>query len=63
VLTSIRIGDKVAVLNSTKMPFLLGDRVSRFMLIRLYYIKGYSNRELAAIARRGEVPVEDILIS
>jgi hypothetical protein len=60
--TSMRVGDKVAVLDGAKMPFLLRDMVGRFVLVGPCYVEGHSDGEPAAMARRGEVPVEDILI-
>jgi hypothetical protein len=56
------VGDKVAVLDGAKMPFLLRNRDGRFVLIGPCYVEGHSDGEPAAMARRGEVPVEDILI-
>jgi hypothetical protein len=61
--TSMRVGDKVAVLDGAKMPFLLRNRVGCFVLVGPCYVEGYSDGEPAAMARRGEVPVEDILIN
>jgi hypothetical protein len=58
----MRVGDKVAVLDGAKMPFLLRDMVGRFVLVGPCYVEGHSDGEPAAMARRGEVPVEDILI-
>jgi hypothetical protein len=60
--TSMRVGDKVAVLDGAKMPFSLRDMVGRFVLVGPCYVEGHSAGEPAAMARRGEVPVEDILI-
>jgi hypothetical protein len=60
--TSMRVGDKVAVLDGAKMPFLLRDRVGSFVLVGPCYVEGYSDGEPAAMAQRGEVIVEDILI-
>jgi hypothetical protein len=61
--TSMRVGDKVAVLDSAKTPFLLRNRDDHFMLVGPCYVEGHSDGEPAAMAGRGEVPVEDILIS
>jgi hypothetical protein len=59
----MRVGDRVAVLDGAKMPFLLRNRDGHFVLVGPSYVEGYSDGEPAAMARRGELPVEDILIS
>jgi len=45
-----------------KCLFLLRDRVGSFGLVGPCYVEGYSDGEPAAMAQKGEVIVEDILI-
>lgn len=59
----MRVGDKVAVFVGAKMPFLLRENDGCFMLLGQCFVEGHSDGEPAAMGRRGEVCVEDIMIS
>jgi hypothetical protein len=56
-------GDKIVVLDGAKMPFVMRNMWKGVVLIGPCYIEALSNGEPAGMARRGEVLVEDILIS
>jgi hypothetical protein len=53
----MRSGDRIAVFNGVKMPFMFRDTGTKCSLIRPRYVEGLPNGEPAAMARRGEVDV------
>jgi hypothetical protein len=59
---SMHVGDRV-VFEGAKMPFVVRNTGERFVVVGPCYVEGLSNGEPAAVARRGELPVEDILLS
>ncbi|KAH7343095.1 hypothetical protein BKA66DRAFT_448261 [Pyrenochaeta sp. MPI-SDFR-AT-0127] len=57
---TMRFGDRIAVFDSVKMPFVVRDMGKICLLIGPCYVEGLSNGEPAALARRGEVDIADI---
>ena len=57
------IGNRIVVLDGAKMPFVMRNTWKSVVLVGPCYIEGLSDGEPAGMARRGEVLVEDILIS
>jgi hypothetical protein len=56
------LGDRVVVFDGAKMPFIVRQGRGGFVLVGPCYVEGLSNGEPAAMARRGEVTVDDILL-
>lgn len=56
----MRPGDRIAVFDGAKMPFVVREIGEIFLLIGPCYVEGLSNGEPAASARSGEVNIADI---
>jgi hypothetical protein len=57
---SIEAGDHVVVLEGAKMPFVVRKVGDNFLLVGTCYVEGISDGEPAAMARRGELQVDEI---
>jgi hypothetical protein len=57
---TMRSGDRIAVFDGAKMPFVVRDTGKICLLIGPCYVEGLSNGEPTAIARRGEMDIVDI---
>jgi len=58
----IAAGDRMAVFDGAEMPFLVRMTGLGYVLVGPCYVEGLSNGEPATMARRGELPVVDILL-
>jgi hypothetical protein len=54
---TMKSGDRIAVFDGAKMPFVVRDMGSACLLIGPCYVEGLSNGEPAAMAKRGEMDV------
>jgi hypothetical protein len=56
----MQTGDNIVILEGAKMPFVIRQVGEDFLLVGPCYVEGISNGEPAAMARSGQMRVDDI---